>query len=291
MHTIGTSQLWSFADKSKAPAHLDNTSIRKSDGHNVGSFLDLARKLSILQFKNPDHVLLFRGQAFDHKNLENNTSLKPALFRPERRNGNPPRSPLLNRRFERLHLAEDRLTGAFIDSRLEGSTQLLRHRILRWTILQHYEVCKTPLLDVTHSLRIAASFASLSMSKQAYLYVIGVPNLSGAVTASAEAGLQIVRLSSVCPPSALRPHIQEGYLLGEYPDMPDFNQKRHYDASEIDFGRRLIAKFRFNPRKFWRDASFPMIEAAALYPDEHDDLLHLTTRIKAELESALGPEI
>ena len=65
---------------------------------------------------------------------------------------------------------------------------------------------------------------------QAFLFVIGVPNLSGAITASAEAGLQIIRLSSVCPPTALRPHIQEGYLLGEYPDMVNYDQKEQYRA-------------------------------------------------------------
>ena len=49
------------------------------------------------------------------------------------------------------------------------------------------------------------------------LYVIGVPNISGAISASAEAVLQVVRLSSVCPPSAVRPNVQDDYLVGEYP--------------------------------------------------------------------------
>jgi len=76
--------------------------------------------------------------------------------------------------------------------------------------------------------------------------VIGVPHLSGAVTASADAGLQIVRLSSVCPPSAVRPHIQEGYLLGEYPEMARADQKQNYKHYEIDFGRRLVASLDFD---------------------------------------------
>ena len=58
--------------------------------------------------------------------------------------------------------------------------------------------------------------------------MLGVPNLSGAITASAEAGLQIVRLSSVCPPSAVRPHIQEGYLLG---DLEALQSRLRLDAS------------------------------------------------------------
>jgi hypothetical protein len=283
MHTIGTSQLWSFSDHSQRIAKLDNTTIRKSKGHRVKSFLDLAKKISALQFKNPDHVLLFRGQDFDHKNLANNASLKPALFRPETIGAPPPAEWILQQRFDRLARAEKLLSEEFSNRDLEGADRLRRHRILRWTILQHYEVCATPLLDVTHSLRIAASFASLSRARQAWLYVVGVPNLSGAITASAEAGLQIVRLASVCPPNALRPHIQEGYLLGEYPDMPELQQKQHYASAEIDFGRRLIAKFRFSPATFWSDATFPMVAPLALYPDKHDQLLSIATRIKAAL--------
>jgi hypothetical protein len=161
-----------------------------------------------------------------------------------------------------------------------GVERLERHRILRWSILQHYEVCPTPLLDVTHSLRIAASFASLpapgaELGEQVFIYVLGVPNLSGAITASAEAGLQIVRLSSVCPPQAVRPHIQEGYLLGEYPEITGYKEKARFEPYEVDFGLRLVAKFWFDPHIFWRQAAtFPMVPREALYPSGADDPLY-----------------
>lgn len=130
------------------------------------------------------------------------------------------------------------------------------------------------MLDVTHSLRIAASFATTEETQEAFSFVLGVPNLSGAITASAEAGIQIVRLSSVCPPSALRPHIQEGYLLGEYPQMVGFAQKELYRHYEIDFGLRLVAKFRFNPQSFWKTDDFPKVSTQALYPLRTDDPLY-----------------
>lgn len=140
-------------------------------------------------------------------------------------------------------------------------------------------MCATPLLDVTHSLRIAASFASDGAKDECFLFVLGVPNLSGAVTASAEANLQIIRLSSVCPPSAVRPHIQEGYLLGEYPELAAYEQKQMYGHYEIDFGRRLIAKFRFDPKTFWRRDRFPKVTRKALYPAPSNDPLHELTQI------------
>lgn len=56
-------------------------------------------------------------------------------------------------------------------------------------------------------------------------------------------------------------------MLGEYPEVATADQKELYGDYEMDFGRRLVAKFSFNPRAFW-DASpnFPQVPKAALYP-------------------------
>jgi len=49
----------------------------------------------------------------------------------------------------------------------------------RRTILHHYSVCDTPSLDLTHSLRVACSFAQLSSrDARAYVFVLGLPYLS-----------------------------------------------------------------------------------------------------------------
>jgi hypothetical protein len=179
------------------------------------------------------------------------------------------------------------LLRRYKDARLHGIERLERYQILRWAILQHYEVCATPLLDVTQSLRIAASFASLDTDEEAFIFVVGIPNISGAITASAEAGIQVIRLSSVCPPSALRPHLQEGYLLGEYPEMLGYDQKEFYKHYEIDFGRRLVTKFRFNPKKFWKQSrSFPVVERPALYLSQATDRLY---QLCVEVKQELGP--
>jgi len=57
--------------------------------------------------------------------------------------------------------------------------------------------------------------------------------------------------------------------------MQDFDQKRSYAPYEVDFGRRLIAKFRLDLSTFWRDPNFKKIEREALYPDLHDPLFKL----------------
>ena len=285
MEIIGQTEMWSFFDEGPECEITKNTTVRSGAGHLVKSFLELATKVAELQFRNREQVLLFRGQNGDHKNQKKHTTLKPSLFRSSVSVENPSGAILTNR-FNKLRQAEQQLQLLYKGKDFLGVERLKRQRILRWAILQHYEVCPTPLLDVTHSLRIAASFASDGAIDQAFLFVLGVPNLSGAITASAEAGLQIVRLSSVCPPVAVRPHIQEGYLLGEYPEMAEYGQKEHYHHYEIDFGRRLVAKFRFHPLEFWKnDDDFPKVEKAALYPPENRDRLF---RLASKVKKAIG---
>lgn len=253
----------------------------------VRSFLELTTLVAELQFKNREHVLLFRGQDKDYLNKAGNSTLKPELFR---RIGlsNPGRDKLIPA-FEKLRIKEQALVRCYTDAGFADSKRLTRQQILRWAILQHYRICATPLLDVTQSLRVAASFATHgNRSNEGYLFVIGVPNISGAITASAEAGLQIVRLASACPPTALRPHVQQGFLVGEYPDMRSMDQKGQYLANEIDFGLRLVAKFSFNLTKFWQGGSFPPVAEVDLYPSpEKDQLAGLAFQISPD--SAGGP--
>jgi hypothetical protein len=278
MEIIGKQKVWSFFKESNKAKPGTCSAVRKSEANEVRSFMDLATKVAELQFMNRDYVLLFRGQRSDYKNVKGNTSLKPSLFRGT--TGKNPNREQIVARFAVLQKAERLLIEKYSSEQLQGRQRLQRQRILRWSILQHYEVCETPLLDVSHSLRVAASFASIGANPQAFVFVLGVPNLSGAITASAEASIQIVRLCSVCPPTALRPHIQEGYLLGEYPEMTGYDQQQHYAQFEIDFGRRLIAKFSFDPGKFWKDKSFPKVNRAALYPDKDDPLFKLANGVK-----------
>jgi hypothetical protein len=286
MRTLGVNKIWTFCHESEGAEEVETSiPVRKAKGHVVKSFFALATRVAELQFRNPDFVLMFRGQSRDHRGKNQLTSLKPSLSRPEPPKKEPPNGALLNKRFQALAKAEQTLLDRYRGQGMLGADELARHRMLRWAILQHYEVCPTPLLDVTHSLRIAASFASEGASDEAFIFVLAIPYLSGAITASAEAGLQIIRLASVCPPTALRPHVQEGYLLGEYPDMSNLDQKELYAHHEIDFGRRLIAKFRLNPETFWKSDTFPRVARKALYPPEiRDPLFELTQQVKDQLD-------
>jgi hypothetical protein len=259
-----------------------NGTIRSDSGAPVKDFPDLVEKVAQLSFYNPEHVLLFRGQRRDWPNYHGNTSLKPTIFRPT--NGRkPPDSFELTRRYGVLRHAEELFADDFTHSGFLGRQRIVRHRLLRWAILQHYEVCGTPLLDVTHSLRVAASFATNDVvDTDPMIYVLAVPSLSGSISASSEQGIQTIRLSSICPPDARRPYFQEGYLLAEYPDLATFHEKQNYRPHEIDFGRRLLAKFRLPRTGFW-SGDYPAIPKAALYPDERDPLVAFCKQIEGRL--------
>lgn len=251
----------------------------------------MARVIADLQFRNTDLMLLFRGQNTDFKNHQSNSSLLPSMFRPEVSKNDKPKNvdpQILKTRYEILVESERLLIEHFKQHSKYGKTRIYRSRLVRWAILQHYDVCSTPLLDVTQSLRIAASFASMDCKGEAYIYVLGVPQLSGAITVDASSGTQIIRLSSICPPSAARPHLQEGYLLSEYPDIGDTAQIDNYKLHEVDFGRRLIAKLRFNPKSFWQTngEAFPQVPQIALYPSGIlDELKAATVQIKNALKN------
>lgn len=276
MEQVGRSNVFAYFDDEKKIRVATNREIRSGIGHPVSSYLELAKKIADLQFHNREHVLLFRGQHSDFKNRSGRTTLKPSVLRSDvQKPFVLPTPHELMSRFQRLKRREQSLVDVFQQRKVLGRQGITRHRILRWSILQHYEICDTPLLDVSQSIRVASSFASLGAGSTAFLYVLAVPNISGVISASAEAGLQTIKLAGICPPNAVRPYIQEGFLLGEYPEMPDFDQKQHYRHYEIDFGRRLIAKFRLDPRSFWVDPNFTKIERDALYPDAHDPLFKL----------------
>src|SRR6516165_11484209 len=111
METIGKQNIWTFLDRSRDCRIATNTKIRKGAGHKVATYLELAQKIAELQFRNRDHVLLFRGQGGDHRNARGNTSIKPTLFRPLAK-GNPDRA-ILQQRFDVLARAERALVEGY----------------------------------------------------------------------------------------------------------------------------------------------------------------------------------
>lgn len=246
-----------------------NKDIRKSDPYEVNSFRFLVKKIAQISFHNPEWSLYYRGQNEDFENRRGLSSLYPSIYRSS--DGLLVSERILRRRFLILLKAEEELLDAFNEFNLDGYTKLKHFREIRWAILQHYERCKTPLFDITHSLRVACSFALNNIKDYAFLYVLGLPHVHGSISYFVEEELFNIKLSSICPPKAIRPYYQEGYLVGTFPI--DEGSR----SITLDVGRRLIAKFYLNKRRFW-DRDFQAIPNKALSP-ERDPMKRICNEI------------
>ena len=61
----------------------------------------------------------------------------------------------------------------------------------------------------------------------------GLPYITNRISVNSEQDLVNVRLLSICPPDALRPYFQEGYLAGTDEVTTDYDSK-----DELDFTKR-----------------------------------------------------
>lgn len=253
-------------------AIVGDQSVAKAPALPVASFRELMQHVARLSYTNKDHLLFFRGQASDHKNKARASSFYPSIYRGERLSQSE-----LDVRFGILSSASKRLSEAFQREKIEGASEVRRRRLMQWSILQHYEVCATPLLDFTQSLRVACSFAHAGNSDEnPFVFVFGLPYLTNRISVNSEHDLVNVRLLSICPPDALRPYFQEGYLAGTDEVTTDYSSK-----SELDFNNRLIAKFQISRKlEFWGQG-FDPIPIEALYP-QNDRIQALCREIGQE---------
>jgi hypothetical protein len=258
----------------------DISDVATSAALEVSTFNELVEKIAILSFKNKDHLFFFRGQSKDHLNRNGNSSFYPSIYRT--RAGENLTADILENRFNRLEVACRRLVEKFELAEIESLNEFKRRKYIQWSILQHYEVCDTPLIDVTQSIRVACSFAFLTnSSKDGYFFVFGLPYITNRISRNSEHDIVNIRLISICPPEALRPYYQEGYLVGTDDLTADYE-----DRSHLDLKRRLIAKFRIkDSRIFWGD-EHSMIKS--LLP-VNDKIKTLCDEIRSELERQFSP--
>ena len=262
---------------SKRPRDLTDTqtnpTVASQDAWHVTSFNELLNCVAFLGAMNKRMTLFYRGQSRDYEPV-------PTIFRKswrcfqtgqqmeitgENRMGYWQELPRIGR--EVYMICDTEKLG------LPRWRALHDIREVQWSIVQHYGLWPTPLIDLTSSLRTAASFAmDLRSGTEAvpvvgYVYVVGMPHSTGSISVSVDENLVLARLQSACPPIAKRPHYQEGFLVGRFP---------LYEA-ESDSGvkssllRRLVAKFVLRDEGTFWNRSFPLMEKHALLPD--DDLL------------------
>jgi hypothetical protein len=268
-----------LTDKEWAMA-LPLVEVLKSEPKRVETYDDLVKNVAQILHRNRNYVLFYRGQSKDYKE-DGKTIILPSIYRK-----NPEHKRLmLKERFETLQKKTEGLKKLFRDSTIKyaGTSMLNKYPEIAWSLLQHYEICDTPLLDLTHSLHVACSFAfDRNTNDTAIIYVLGLPWQTDAIGYNTFEELVNLRLLSVCPPQAQRPFFQEGYLTGPFPNYQLDNPKR---LEQFDFARRLIAKFEIPMKNnnFW-GVGFDRIPSEKLYQG-NDEIKRICESLKNENEA------
>jgi hypothetical protein len=232
-----------------------------------------------LAYLNKDYLLFFRGQGIDFRNRYGSSTFYPTIYRDDYLLQRE-----INNRFLLLEHASKKLRDVLAEEKVKGFEEVRWRKHIQWSILQHYEVCSTPLLDLTQSLRIACSFAQIgSKDDTCFVYVFGLPYVMNRISHNSEHNIVNVRLLSICPPEALRPCFQEGYLAGTEDITNEYDSK-----VELDFRNRLIAKFQIPSKSTFWGRGFSRIPETILYP-RGDHIGKLCKSISLDLKSQLLP--
>lgn len=265
-----TYRVWNEEKRDDLSGTQTNTSEAREDWE-VHSFSELLGCVAFLTSMNKRLTLFFRGQTSDE------WEPLPMLFRSEWRCFESKRTFAIGenrqRYWEELPRIGERVFRICEDKALGLPRRLgLRDiREVQWAVIQHYEIWPTPLIDITSSLRMAASFAMDHCSSEGrerrvgFVYVVGMPESTGSITFDIDQHVCLARLQSCCPPVALRPHFQEGFLVGRFP-INSMNDLHLVEKSSLL--RRLVAKFKLiDMGNFW-DENFPIIGHEAVCPKD-----------------------
>lgn len=261
----------------KLNRHTTAKKMASSNALIVHSYDELVREISELAYLNREHLLFYRGQGIDYRNKAKNSTFYPTIYRDRRIT-----KQVLKTKFRKLDIASQLLIDAFVKNKIIGRYEVCRRKYIQWSILQHYEVTETPLIDVTQSLKVACSFALRNTNQKddeyAYVYVFGLPYLTNRISINSEQELINIRLLSIAPPPALRPHFQEGYLVGTDEITDNYSNK-----TELDLNKRLVAKFKFLRQNAEKN-NFTTIPNSLLFPP-NDSIRNICDEIKKEINS------
>lgn len=242
------------------PYPLDD--ILKAPPKKIETYDQLVRDVAQLQHHNRKLNLFFRGQSKDYLDNENKSTILAGIFRKNQGE----KQLMLKERFITLSEKVEKLRNAFDtrEKKLAGTHLLNKYEEVGWSILQHYQVCPTPLIDITHSLHVACSFAFEDNKRgTGIVYILGLPWPTDAISYNTYEELINIRLLSICPPQAQRPFFQEGYLLGNFPYYKLNEPSR---VKQFDPAKRIVAKFEIPiDNSFW-GKDFKRIPTDKIYP-------------------------
>jgi hypothetical protein len=237
--------------------------IRASEGYPITTFRQLMDEVANVTISNKNYEMFYRGQENDVKNNQAiyyhdrkaKSTIYPSICRPERKTDGSLKYSIkktqIAKRYENLSKMIDFVRdyqGSYFNE-------------YYYSIFQHYEILPTPFIDITQSLRVAATFA-LRKSQKGYVYVLGLPYPNQSISYYSDLGIVLIKLQNVVQAKALRPRYQEGFLVGKYPIRPT-------KTNEDNLANRMVAKFLVDNTKgnFW-DKYFQPMPEEVLFPKD-----------------------
>lgn len=247
--------------------------VRQSPGYPIITFRSLIEQVAYVTLNNTQFEMFYRGQSGDYKDKNGKTVIYPSICRPEKK-------------FDgklKASIRQSTLTLRYQD--LWELKELARREFRMhygmdeayYSLFQHYDVTPTPLIDITQSLRVAASFA-LERTPTGFLYMFGLPYPHGSISHYIDHNILLIKLQNVSPTNAFRPRYQEGYLVGKFPI-------RSTKEGGDNLARRLVAKFKLDNTtdSFW-DPDFTPMPPEVIYPtkdEAKENFLKLKERFTA----------
>ncbi len=251
--------------------------IRATDGYPVTTFRQLMDEVAKVTLSNSNYEMFYRGQTVDYKNNQAvfykdrkpKTIIYPSICRPDLHEDGKPKHSIkktqISRRYEELAKMIEIIRG-----------RRSYYNEYYYALFQHYGILSTPFIDITQSLRVAATFA-LKGVRSGYVYVLGLPYPNQSISYYSDLGIVLLKLQNVMPEKAIRPRYQEGFLVGKYPIRPT-------KTNDDDLANRMVAKFYVDNHdgSFW-DPHFQPIPDEVLYPENDEvetELLKMKEKYK-----------
>lgn len=247
------------------------SSVLAAGPFKVYSFRELLQRNAEVVSRNPQYSIFYRGQARQYSDRDGRVTILPSIYRGVK----PRQKNEMRERFERLESTVDNVRKA-LDAcdAFKADSRRLR-TVSCWAIIQHYGLCDTPLIDVSQSLRVACAFAlqcacDVLDGEGPVVYDIALPFVEGPLTLNANEELYLMKLDSLMPSLALRPFIQESYLVGD-----ELIRRGIEDLSGADLRRRVIASFQLcGDREQWLNEVGFDADALMIRDDGFSDLKH-----------------
>lgn len=248
---------------SKKRVSFSPNSHAKYNKNNAANFGRLQDMIAFMGYHNPGMEIFVRGQKNDYTNTDKESILLATLYR-EENNFKTNLEELLEYDKKLLELLKN-------ENNMPGMQSLITHEEARHALLQHYQVCKTPFLDITRNTRVAATFATHNLSKDdsPHIFVFGLPYLHGNITHNFSENINIINLRNTLGHYSKRPHEQEGYLMGSLYDWKNLESIPYHDGR-----MRLLTKIKLDIKageesKFW--GYYNSINMKLLIPEKTED--------------------